>query len=411
MRGFLRVCFRQGRGLIIRMLLLTLLLATLLPVSLQPAGAQDQEEITTTIRLDPADRQISPGGTVTTEVRLDDVSNLVKVRFVLRFDPNVVQVVDSADPSKPATQIVVGGLVEKWFPHRNEVWNEDGFIRFDYDLPSEIEPVSGPGLVASITWRGVGEGVSELTFDEKETRLGNSDGVPIHLSKGNGRIEVIPHTATPTLIPTATHTPPPTPTDTPSPTHTATPMPTTPPPDTPTFTPPAVDTPTDMPTDTPIPTLEPSHTPAPTPMIRGIVLLQGRTVHAGTNIFLGEDRCSGPLSGPPAAVTNDAGYFEITPVPGRTYQCLQVIRPGYLIGEKSLPQGDLGTITLPGGDVTQDNVVDISDLTFIANHYRSKAENEAEAADLNGDKWVDIYDLAIASGNCCTTNGPVTNWQ
>jgi hypothetical protein len=66
----------------------------------------------------------------------------------------------------------------------------------------------------------------------------------------------------------------------------------------------------------------------------------------------------------------------------------------------------LGTITLVGGDVTQDNVIDIFDLTFIAAHYRSTDPT----ADLNADGWVDIYDLAITSGNY-NQSGPVTNWQ
>ncbi len=192
-------------------------------------------------------------------------------------------------------------------------------------------------------------------------------------------------------------------------------MPTTPPPDTPTFTPPAVDTPTGMPIDTPIPPLTPDYTPIPTSKIMGTVLLQGRTVYSGTNILLWEQPCTGPLSDPLEADTNDEGRFEIVHDSNLTYQCLQAFQPGYLIGQRESRQGeslqgDLGTITLPGGDVTQDNVVDISDLTFIAEYYRSKAENEAEAADLNGDKWVDIYDLAIASGNY-DPNGGVIHWH
>jgi hypothetical protein len=144
----------------------------------------------------------------------------------------------------------------------------------------------------------------------------------------------------------------------------------------------------------------------PVETITGLVLLQGRTAHAGTNIFLSEEPCSGPLSGSPAAVTNDAGHFEITAPPGQTYQCLQAFQPGYLLGERTSPQGDLGTITLPAGDVIQDNVIDIFDLTLIADHYHSPDP----IADLDADGWVNIYDVAMVGGNY-NTNGPVTNWQ
>jgi hypothetical protein len=144
----------------------------------------------------------------------------------------------------------------------------------------------------------------------------------------------------------------------------------------------------------------------PPPMITGIVLLQGRTAHAGTSIFLSQEPCPGPLSGSPAAVTNDAGHFGIVAPPGQTYQCLQAFQPGYLLGQRVSPQGDLGAITLPAGDVIQDNVIDIFDLTFIADHYHSPDP----IADLDADGWVDVYDLAIAGGNY-NTNGPVTNWQ
>jgi hypothetical protein len=413
MRSFLKACFHQGLGPIARVSLLVSLLAMLPFVHQQSTGAQGAG---TTIRLVPANSQISLGGTVTTEVELMDVSDLVVIEFQLRFDPKIVQGVDSADPSRPATQIAIGSFLEGWFIHRNAVWNEVGFIEFEAFQPSESQPISGTGPVAFITWRGIGAGASDLTLEA--VLLTNSDGNPIEHSKENGRIEVIsdtatptptktsPPTDTPTPIPTATDTPTQMPTDTPSPTHTATPLPTAPPPDTPTFTPPAVATPTDMPIDTPTPPLTPDYTPIPTSQIVGTVLLQGRSVHTGTNIFLGEDPCSGPLSGPPAAVTNNAGYFEITPVPGRTYQCLRAFQAGYLIAQRALPQGDLGTISLPGGDVTQDNVIDISDLTFIANHYRSTDP----IADLNADGWVDVYDLAIASGNY-GQNGVVTHWR
>jgi hypothetical protein len=135
-------------------------------------------------------------------------------------------------------------------------------------------------------------------------------------------------------------------------------------------------------------------------------LLQGRTAHAGTSIFLTESACSGPISGQVAVVTGDAGYFEIMSDPGRVYQCLQVFHAGYLRGQKVLPNGDMGIVILPAGDVTQDNLIDISDLSIVSAHYHSPNA----AADLNADGQVDVLDLSLVSGNY-NQRGPVSNWQ
>ena len=134
-------------------------------------------------------------------------------------------------------------------------------------------------------------------------------------------------------------------------------------------------------------------------------MLQGRTVHAGTNVFLTEGPCPAP-PGPPTAFTNEAGYFEITPVSGRSYGCLQVFRPGYLVGQRESPQGSLGTLTLRAGDLTQDNVIDMTDLDLIAEQYHSADP----MADLNVDGLVDIFDLSIVTTNF-NRSGPVSDWQ
>jgi hypothetical protein len=141
-------------------------------------------------------------------------------------------------------------------------------------------------------------------------------------------------------------------------------------------------------------------------LFKGTVLLQGRTAHAGTSIFLKEAACSGPISDQVAVVTGDDGYFEIMSDPGRVYQCLQVFHTGYLRGQKVLPDGHMGTIILPAGDVTQDNLINSSDLDSVSARYHS-AET---TADLNADGKVDILDLSLVSGNY-NRRGPVSNWQ
>ncbi len=140
--------------------------------------------------------------------------------------------------------------------------------------------------------------------------------------------------------------------------------------------------------------------------ISGTVLLQSRTDHSGTNIYLSEEPCSPSLNGEPATITDAEGRFGVNPPAERKYQCLQAVQPGYLVGQKELPEGKVGTITLPGGDVFHDGIINILDLAFMAIHYRS----DNPMADVNADGRVDIFDLTIAASNY-NQRGPVTNWE
>ncbi|MCB0197747.1 MAG: N-acetylmuramoyl-L-alanine amidase, partial [Anaerolineae bacterium] len=95
--------------------------------------------------------------------------------------------------------------------------------------------------------------------------------------------------------------------------------------------------------------------------------------------------------------------------------------PGYLSGlaEGTLPievnQADesgafttntLGTITLLAGDVNGDNIINIFDLSIIAQRYRSNDP----VADLNGNGLVDLVDLVLAANNY-NQQGPLISWQ
>jgi len=96
--------------------------------------------------------------------------------------------------------------------------------------------------------------------------------------------------------------------------------------------------------------------------LSGTVLLQGRTDHSGTAIFLSKEACSMAKADTPAIITGTDGTFEILIPDGQNYQCLQVVQLGYLTGQYSSPEGELGVMTLLGGDVTGDNIIDIFDL-------------------------------------------------
>jgi hypothetical protein len=101
------------------------------------------------------------------------------------------------------------------------------------------------------------------------------------------------------------------------------------------------------------------------------------------------------------------GRFQFTStLTGGNATCLQVVRRGYLIGQKSAPQGNVGTLTLPAGDVTGDDTIDIFDVTFIASRYGSNDP----LADVTGDGAIDIFDLTLVANNL-GLSGPITQWR
>jgi subtilisin len=137
----------------------------------------------------------------------------------------------------------------------------------------------------------------------------------------------------------------------------------------------------------------------------GSVRLQNRGDHSSTSIFVSTSPCPLSPSVSPLAVTDGVGHFEVLAT-GQPYQCLQASHPGFLSAQRTTPQGSLGAVTLLGGDVNADQVIDIFDMAFMAGRYGGTDP----ACDINGDGSVDIFDLVIAAGNY-EKRGPITDWQ
>jgi hypothetical protein len=154
-------------------------------------------------------------------------------------------------------------------------------------------------------------------------------------------------------------------------------------------------------------------TSAPEDPIFGRVLLDGRSKFDGTIVYATAEQCpetpqseQSIIVGVPVDVTDSDGYFEIIPDNVESVGCIQVAQEGYLVGQQTAPQGNLGTITLPGGDTNFDNMVNIFDLAFIGSRY---GDNNT-GADINLDNIVNIFDLVIAANNYGLV-GPTTEWR
>jgi hypothetical protein len=129
------------------------------------------------------------GDTVESEVLLSNVSNFYGIEFFLTYDPSVLQVVD-ADPDKAGVQIALGGLfpTDQHTVGVNEVDTNAGIISLGVARLAPLPPVNGDGVLASITWEAVGEGVSNLNFTH--TKLASPDGTELDAVSQDGTVSV-----------------------------------------------------------------------------------------------------------------------------------------------------------------------------------------------------------------------------
>ncbi len=137
--------------------------------------------------------------------------------------------------------------------------------------------------------------------------------------------------------------------------------------------------------------------------IAGTVLLQGRSAHDGTAIYISGQPCGSSLSGDQVATTNVHGHFQLQP--GQMGQCLWAVQSGFVSAQKTAPSGLLGTVVLLAGDVNQDNSINIFDIAAVAGSY-GKSD---PLTDFNGDHVINIFDLVLAAVNY-EKRGPLTDW-
>jgi hypothetical protein len=196
---------------------------------------------------------------------------------------------------------------------------------------------------------------------------------------------------TPTATPETPTATPETPTATPE-TPTATPETPTATPETPTATP---ETPTATP-ETPTPTPE-TPTPEPTSAtVSGQVGLQALANDnwAGSTVTITDTAQSG--------VTDANGNFAIANVVTGTHTAITADAVGFLPAvcaspTITAPETVLASVTLLGGDVDDNNAINIFDATAIGAAFGTSGDDLP--ADLNQDGIVDILDIIIVSVN------------
>ena len=224
-----------------------------------------------TVVIKPPSGEVAVGATTTVDIYIEDVTNLYGAEVHLTFDPALLEVAD-ADPGMAGVQIQAGTFLNPYFPAQNIVDQAAGKIDFAISQGPNDQPVSGSGVLATVTFQGKAAGTSAINF--VSVILADNEGEPINATTQNGSMTV-----------TGGQTPTPTETSTPSPTPTSTLTPTSGPTPTPTLTPTSGPTPTPTltPTSGPTPTPTPTPSVTPTPPAGGI--LGYHTVRPGETLF------------------------------------------------------------------------------------------------------------------------------
>lgn len=189
---FQRLCTSKT-GLPLLALVLLVLTVPTANASVARSDTVSEATMPPLVRVAPPVSNTPIGGTVSVDIRVEDVVNLFGFETVIYFDPAKVQVVD-ADPVKPGVQIEPGPFLEPdnpsaWFVV-NSVDNTSGEIRFAATRMAPLEGVSGSGVVATVTYWGALRGHSDIALSESATLMLDPSVNPLPFATKSGGVFV-----------------------------------------------------------------------------------------------------------------------------------------------------------------------------------------------------------------------------
>lgn len=137
--------------------------------------------------INPVSSEVKIGETVTIQLMAHDVNNLYGIELEIGFDAAVIEAVDT-NAGSTGVQILPGDCPLPDFEISNLADNSSGTIIYAATSFSPSAPCSG-GTVASITFKGLAEGQSNLFFSQSV--LSDPNGQTILHSNQNGEIKAI----------------------------------------------------------------------------------------------------------------------------------------------------------------------------------------------------------------------------
>lgn len=148
------------------------------------------QPVQATLQLVPQTVQLDVNATTVLELAVTQVSGLYGVEAHLRFDPEIIQVVD-ADPTRPGVQLEAGTFPTPDFVALNQVDNVAGTIDYAVTQLSPREPREGSGVVARITVRAKQPSTTQIEI--AEFILTDTSAGIIEAVGENGQIKVRPN--------------------------------------------------------------------------------------------------------------------------------------------------------------------------------------------------------------------------
>ena len=142
--------------------------------------------------VSPQAVRLKVGETTTVDLMLTDVQGLYGAEIHLRFDPQVLRVIDAV-PDAEGVQIEPGTLPAPDFVVQNEANNDTGTIDYAVTQLPPSKPSGGSGVIARITFQGIKSSVSSLQFEQ--FLLADTIGGKIDALSQEGQITVQSHSA------------------------------------------------------------------------------------------------------------------------------------------------------------------------------------------------------------------------
>ncbi len=139
------------------------------------------------IWLDPATLNLAPGEGGTLAIRVEHVTDLAGAEVNLTFDPALLEVVD-ADPSAEGAQIAHGDFLSPDFVVQNAADPAIGTVDYAIACMPLDKAVSGSGVLARISFRGLAEGETLVTI--RSALLADMHRQPIAVETGSSVVVV-----------------------------------------------------------------------------------------------------------------------------------------------------------------------------------------------------------------------------
>ncbi|MBM4432211.1 MAG: hypothetical protein FJ026_17960 [Chloroflexi bacterium] len=125
------------------------------------------------VYLDPSSATISQCGTLEMNIQVQAVPGLWGIQYMIRFDPNILEVVD-VNPTAAGIQIYPAEVFEgkSVLQGANSADNAAGKITYSVTMINpQDEPFFGSGSLGRIVFRPKGQGASLVSFDVDRSHL------------------------------------------------------------------------------------------------------------------------------------------------------------------------------------------------------------------------------------------------